>query len=105
MLTDRVVALRALLAQDPGNTFARYGLALEQVRSGALEEAAAEFESLLAAKPDYLAAYYQYGQALEKLGRLEDAQAKYERGIETATRLGDEHTRSELQAALDLLPD
>jgi hypothetical protein len=28
----------------------------------------------------------------------------YQRGIETTTRTGDQHTRSELQAALDMLP-
>jgi len=63
-----------------------------------------QFRELLAANPNYAAAYFHAGQTLEKLGRVEEARAMYERGIEATTRTGDGHTRSELQAALDLLP-
>jgi hypothetical protein len=37
------------------------------------------------------------------LGRREDAKALYRQGIEATTRIGDLHTRSEIQAALELL--
>jgi hypothetical protein len=40
---------------------------------------------------------------LDKLGRREDARSLYREGIEATTRIGDLHTRSEIQAALDLL--
>jgi hypothetical protein len=50
------------------------------------------------------AAYFHGGQALEKLGRIEDARAMYQTGIETTSRTGDQHTKSELQGALDMLP-
>ncbi|MGD0619861.1 MAG: hypothetical protein ABSB67_19605 [Bryobacteraceae bacterium] len=63
-----------------------------------------EFRQLLAANPNYAAGYFHGGQTLEKLGRVEDARAMYEQGIEVTTRTGDAHTRSELQGALDLLP-
>ena len=53
--------------------------------------------------PNYPAAYYHGGQTLEKLGRREDARALYRQGIEATTRIGDLHTRGEIQAALDLL--
>jgi len=92
------------VAQDPGNAFARYGLAMELVNSGRGEEAVEEFRALLAANPNYAAGYFHGGQTLEKLGRVEEARALYERGIEVTTRTGDGHTRSELQGALDLLP-
>lgn len=93
-----------MLADDPNNSFARYGLAMEYVRSGDLETAVAEFKTLLDANPNYAAGYFHCGQALERLGRVDDAKAMYEQGIELTTRIGDSHTRSELQAALDLLP-
>jgi hypothetical protein len=48
-------------------------------------------------------AYFHGGQALEKAGRLEEARAMYEEGIAVTARTGDAHTRSELQAALDIL--
>lgn len=93
-----------MLAQDPANALARYGVALELANSGELAEAVQEFTTLLATNPNYAAGYFHAGQTLEKLNRVEDARAMYERGIEVTTRSGDGHTRSELQAALDLLP-
>jgi Tfp pilus assembly protein PilF len=88
------------LANNPANTFARYGLAMEYVRSGDLKGAVQEFEAVLTTDPSYSAAYYHGGQALEKLGDLDQARNLYRRGI-AATR--DPHALSELQAALDIL--
>lgn len=96
--------LKNMLAQNPRDSFARYGLAMEHVINGELEEAVVEFRNLLDYNPDYAAAYFHGGQALEKLGRVEDARAMYQKGIETTSRTGDQHARSELQGALDMLP-
>ncbi len=104
MATKRLEILKGMLAQDPNNAFAQYGLATEYANSGQLEQAVREFEALLARDQTYVAAYYHGGQALEKLGRLEDARTMYENGIEASTRNGDAHTRSEIEAALSLLP-
>jgi len=93
-----------MLAQDPANAFARYGLAMELVKSGELETAVGEFRALVEHNPDYAAGYFHGGQALEKLGDIEQARDFYEKGIEATRRTGDGHTRSELQAALDMLP-
>jgi len=104
MAANRMEFLRSMLEQNPRDTFARYGLAMEFANSGNLERAVAEYRALLEHNPDYAAAYYHGGQALEKLGRVDEARAIYQQGIETTTRTGDQHTRSELQAALDMLP-
>ena len=104
MASNRLDTLKQLVSQDPGNTFIRYGLAMEYANSGELESAAAEFQSIVKENPDYVAAYFHGGQTFEKLGRVEAAKILYERGIAATARTGDEHTRSELQAALDLLP-
>jgi tetratricopeptide (TPR) repeat protein len=98
----RIQILEQMVSQNPANAFARYGLAMEYVKSGDLTRGAAEFDSLLAADPAYSAAYFHGGQTLEKLGRLDEARDYYRRGID-ATR--DPHARSELQAALDILGD
>ncbi len=92
-----------MLAQDPGNTFARYGLAMAHLGDDHPADAIREFETLLQHNPDYAAAYFHGGRALENLGRLDDARTLYEKGIAVTTRTGDAHTRSELQAALDIL--
>ena len=104
MPPNRMEILQNLLAQNPNDTFARYGLAMELANSGNFEQAVAEYRALLAHNPDYAAAYFHGGQALEKLGRIEEAGEMYRAGIETTSRTGDQHTRSELQAALDILP-
>ena len=103
MATNRIEALRAMLAQDGNNTFARYGLAMELVNSGEGAQAVDEFRALIATDPDYAAAYYHAGRTLENLGRIDEARAVLEQGIAVTARTGDAHTRSELQAALDLL--
>ena len=92
--------MQQLLAQDPANTFARYGLAMEHVKTGDLAGAVQQFETLLTTDPAYSAAYYHGGQTLEKLGQLDQARDLYRRGI-AVTR--DPHALSELQAALDIL--
>lgn len=92
-----------MLEQDPNSAFARYGLAMAYVNAGQADEALPEFTKLLEAHPDYAAGYYHLGRALEGMGRIDEARAVMEKGVEVTTRTGDAHTRSELQAALDLL--
>ena len=89
-----------MLEADPGNSFARYGLAMERMKTGDLEGAVQEFDVLLQRDPNYSAGYFHGGQTLEKLGRLDDARGYYRRGL-AVTR--DAHARAEMQAALDIL--
>ncbi|HUE00111.1 MAG TPA: tetratricopeptide repeat protein [Bryobacteraceae bacterium] len=102
-MSNRLEVLKNMVAQNPDDSFSRYGLAMEYVNAGDLEGAIQEYRTLLAANPNYSAAYYHGGQTLEKLGRREDARSLYRQGIEATTRIGDLHTRSEIQTALDLL--
>lgn len=104
MATNRLDVLKQMVVQDPKNTFARYGLAMEFANSGDLKQAVEEYRRVLELDENYAAAYYHGGQALEKLGDIDGARAIYEKGIEAATRRGDTHTRSEIEAALSLLP-
>ena len=100
---DRMEVLREILRDNPQDSFARYGLAMELAKQGSLEEAMSEFKHLLLVNPDYCAAYYQAGQTLEKLGKFEEAKETYRQGIEVASRLKDLKARSELEAVLDML--
>lgn len=103
MTGTRFEILQNMVAQDPTNNMARYGLAMEYKNQGAFARAVEEFRALLAINPDYAAAYFHGGQSLEKAGLLEEARRMYQDGIDVTTRTGDAHTRSELQAALDML--
>lgn len=104
MATNRLDILKQMVSQDANNTFARYGLAMEYTNNGQYEQAVEEFQTLIQKDENYSAAYLHGGQALEKLGRIEEARDVYEKGIEASTRKGDLHTRNEIEAALSLLP-
>jgi Tfp pilus assembly protein PilF len=103
MATTRLEILLSMVEQNPADSFSRYGLAMEYVKSGDLITALDHFMQLLNHNPNYAAAYFHGGQALEKLGRIDEAKGLYRRGIEVTSGTGDDHTRSELQAALSML--
>src|ERR1017187_9117079 len=97
MATNRLTILKTLLEQNPNDTFTRYGLAMEYVKAGELEQATQEFRAVLAVNADYSYAYFHGGQTLEKLGQLDEARAMYEQGIAAARRTGDQKGSAELQ--------
>ena len=105
MATNRIGILKEMVAADAANTFARYGLAMEYSKSGEYRTAVTQFELLLATDADYPAAYFHCGQALEKLGEVAQARAIYQQGMAASTRKGDDHTRAEIEAAINLLPE
>ncbi len=103
MGTTRLEKRIEMVAQNPGPSFLRYGLAMEYKNAGDLESAMSAFRDLLASDPEYSAAYFHGGQTLEKLGKLEEARELYHQGLEVTERKGDLHTRDEIRGALDLL--
>lgn len=103
MASNRLEILQSMVEQKPEDGFSRYGLAMEYVNSGNLDEAVKQFGILLGFNPNYSAGYFHQGQTLEKLGRVEDARAAYKKGIEITGTNGDSHTQSELTAALQML--
>lgn len=100
MNKSRLETLEEFVRQQPTDSFAHYGLALEYANAGRPDEAVALFQKLLGFNPDYTAAYYQAGVLLGKLGRVEEARSMFQRGIEVAGRNGDFHSKSELEQAL-----
>jgi tetratricopeptide (TPR) repeat protein len=103
MAINRLEVLQSMVDQNPTDSFSRYGLAMEYVRSGDLAAAVDQFRLLLEHNPNYAAGYFHGGQTLEKLGRIDEAKEIYAQGIEVTLSTGDAHTRSELEAALSLL--
>jgi tetratricopeptide (TPR) repeat protein len=95
--------LEQFVATRPTDAFARYGLALECVKLGDDEAAGGHFQHLIQDHPEYVAAYFQYGQFLARLGRAEEARRLFSEGVVVAQRAGDIHARDEMQAALNSL--
>lgn len=98
---DKIASLREILANDPGNAFARYGLAMELSSQGNTQAALAEFDQLRADHPDYTAGYFMAAQTLARAGRDADAKQRLADGIVCARRTGNQHALGEMQAMLD----
>jgi predicted Zn-dependent protease len=101
--TDKIAGLKEILALDPKNTFARYGIAMELANRGEVDAALKEFDVLIEQNPDYVAAYFMSAQTLAKVGRSSDAVEKLKAGIGCAARTGNRHALSEMQQMLDEL--
>jgi tetratricopeptide (TPR) repeat protein len=100
---DRLQMLKDLLAQDPNNQLARYGLAMEYSGKGEVDASVGEFKKLIEINPDYANAYFMAAQALAKADRAEEAKQLLRQGITAAARIGNSHAQGEMQGFLDEL--
>src|SRR6202035_2656077 len=61
---SRREVLEGFVRSNPGDAFARYGLALECAKLGDDASATDHFRKLLETNPGYVAGYFQFGQFL-----------------------------------------
>lgn len=100
---DKIAGLKEILALDPKNSFARYGVAMELAGRGEIDAALAEFDALLLNDPDYTAGYFMSAQTLANAGRTQEAIERLKAGVSCAARNGNRHALSEMQGMLDEL--
>ena len=100
---DKITRLKEILALDPKNSFARYGIAMELVSQGDIAAALAEFDVLLKNDPDYTPGYFMAAQTLAGVGMRPEAIERLKAGISCAARAGNSHALSEMQTMLDAL--
>lgn len=98
---DKIEGLKEILALDPKNSFARYGIAMELAGRGETNAALAEFDTLLGNDPEYTAGYFMAAQTLVGAGRAQEAAQRLKDGINCAARNGNSHALSEMQAMLE----
>jgi predicted Zn-dependent protease len=92
--------LEEFVAAKPNDPFSRYGLALECMNAGDSPAAEQHFQNLVTQHPEYIATYYQFAQFLIRNTRPGEARQILTTGIAVARKKGDEHARSEMEAAL-----
>jgi predicted Zn-dependent protease len=97
---DKIAGLKEILAIDPKNSFARYGIAMELANRGETEASLEEFSTLLVNDPDYTAGYFMAAQTLANVGRNPEAIERLQAGVASAKRTGNSHALSEMQAML-----
>jgi tetratricopeptide (TPR) repeat protein len=103
MTPSRIDTFRAMVAKNPANPLARFGLANEAYKERMYEEARENYEAYLATADDEGNAYGKLAEVLHALGRTDDARAAYARGIEAARRFGHAGMVNDLEARLEEL--
>ncbi len=100
---DRIAMLTEILTANPEDSFARYGLAMEYSKAGEIEQALAEFKTLIEKNPDYTPGYFMAAQTLASASRTDEAKRMLVDGISSARRTGNKHAQSEMTAMLEEL--
>ena len=95
--------LEAFVAQKPDDAFSRYGLAMECVNTGDTSAAERNFRELLQRNANYVPAYLMFAQMLVKESRPDDARQILQQGISAASKAGNDHALSEMEALLSEL--
>jgi len=100
---DRIEKIKAMLAENPKDSFLCHALALEYIKLGNENDARILFESILEKEPGYIGSYYHLAKLLERIGETHEAIKVYEKGMEMAKKADDNHSLSELRSAFEEL--
>jgi len=100
MAEARIEVFKKMLVADPNNSPVRFGLANELLKLERFEEAAAELQIYLDQADDQGNAYGKLAQALDRLGKIEEARLAYQQGIAAATKHGHPGMAQEFEMAL-----
>ena len=100
---DRVQKIKEMLLENPKDSFLCHALALEYIKLGNNDGARKLFESLLENEPGYIGSYYHLAKLLERTGDTDAAIKVYEKGMDEARKVGDDHSLSELRSAFEEL--
>ena len=103
MSQSRIEVFRQMLAADANNTAVRFGLANELFKLEQWADAAQELQTYLNQTDDQGNAYGKLAQALDRLGRGEEARAAYQQGIAAAHRHGHPSMAQEFEMAMEEL--
>lgn len=95
--------IEAMLADEPGDTFLRYSLAMELDKEGDHDASLSKFNELTHDQPPYVPAFFMAGQLLARLGRLSEARDFLRAGIDAARSQGDAHAAGEMSEFLTSL--
>ncbi len=99
--SPRRLKLEASLAEDPADAFLRYGLAVQCLREGDVEEGRERLKALIADQPDdTVAARQQLGQSYLEAEEFEEAREILRAGIALAHKRGDWHAAGEMEGLL-----
>jgi len=105
MSINRLERLLEFLNNEPNDPFLKYALATEYLRLNNPEMALRFYEELINKHEDYVGTYYHLGKLYEQLNRSDDALKTYQKGMEVALKIKDQHAFNELQSVFNTLQD
>jgi len=100
MPPSRRERIEAMLADEPGDSFLRYSLAMELDKEGQHDASLALLDGLARDATPYVPAFFMAGQQLARIGRTNDARSVLRTGIEAARAQGDAHAAGEMSEFL-----
>jgi predicted Zn-dependent protease len=104
--SPRRLMLEASLSEDPNDPFLRYGLALQCLRDGDVDEGRQRLRSLITDDPEgQVAAYQQLGQSYAETGELPAALAILQAGVAKARSAGNWHAAGEMEQLIASLEE
>ncbi len=104
MPNPRIEPLKKILAMDPNDDVAWFGLGKAYMDDGNYEDAANALRQCVAVKPTYSAAYFALAQSLKTLNRLDECRTVCATGIDVSTKNGDAMVTKNLEVLKSTLP-
>jgi len=102
-MSERLEAFKQMVAKNPKNVLARFGLANEAVKSGDHALAVEQLRLYLAGYDDEGNGWQRLAESLTALGRRDEARAALEKGIAAAERFGHASMAAEMRELLGRL--
>lgn len=95
--------IEQMLAEEPGDTFLRYSLAMELRSEGDHQGSVGKLRELTQDTPPYVPAFFMAAQQLVDLDQIDEARSFLRDGIEEARQQGDSHAAAEMSELLTSL--
>jgi len=102
---SRIEQLKSFLELDPSDSFTRFALALEYLKSNNTHLAEELFVHIIRQEPEYVGVYYHLGKLYEQQNKFDVACSTYLKGIDIATAASEIHAANELREALLAISD
>ncbi|WP_394370313.1 tetratricopeptide repeat protein [Pedobacter segetis] len=97
--------LLEFIGNEPNDPFLKYALATEYLRLNNQEKALWFYLDLVKNHEDYVGTYYHLGKLYEGMQKPYDALKVYQKGMEVAKKIKDQHALNELMGVYNSLQD
>lgn len=99
-MSSRISQLAKRVKEHPDDSFTKFALALELLKTGDIQKPRLLFEHIAEQDPQYVGVYYHLGGLYTQLNENKKAVSTYKKGIDVAQSVGDTHAKAELMGAL-----